>query len=518
MKPPPATVDAAHEPNFVFDILQRIQAEINRPVVVSHDRTGRRVLKVLGCYLFLEQQNKCWRVYEWKYESLGFIKMVELPSQNIVAQSMPWRWQWLQSLARPIALEYANWRHQRGHTPNTAAAKRYSQWLVQVMEGKLRVNGLRAKLMAHLSFDSWTLKTACRFLRPHDKPQKALLADYNCVMAKRPVFAKLEADAPHLIPLYGALCRARKFPATGEPVQRLKQYLLANGITPRAWIVIVNAPQRLWLVINRYYTSTSADQVLDLIKCVDRLGFDRLPSTWLLDALLAPHGGPVFRYPSYAGEVLKQVLVWRHIVSLIQNIQKPSETQCLDLKRVVDWVGQTGQAELTRAQRQAGWRWLVRKSLIWEEQRRVGLQSSDKTWWVPAMEVMVGQFQFRFLTMPLEVWEEGRAMRHCAYDLVRGCETGVCWVVSVTKEGARVATLELRRTDDRWRIHQLAGKANVRCSVAIWSASLKLAKDLTITQVLIDHPRMLIPIGCQSLGEEDKQFSRELAGQTEEIK
>ena len=71
LEPPPATVDAAHEPNFAFDVLQRIQAEINRPVVVSHDRTARRVLKVLGCYLFLEQKNRCWRVYEWKYESLG---------------------------------------------------------------------------------------------------------------------------------------------------------------------------------------------------------------------------------------------------------------------------------------------------------------------------------------------------------------------------------------------------------------------------------------------------------------
>ena len=35
------------------------------------------------------------------------------------------------------------------------------------------------------------------------------------VMARRSIFAKLESDAPHLITLYGALCRARKFPDTG---------------------------------------------------------------------------------------------------------------------------------------------------------------------------------------------------------------------------------------------------------------------------------------------------------------
>ena len=129
----------------------------------------------------------------------------------------------------------------------------------------------------------------------------------------------------------------------------------------------------------------------------------------------------------------------------------------------------------------------------------------------------MGEFQFRFLTTPLEAWEEGRAMRHCAYDLVLGCETGVCWVVSVTKEGARVATLELRRTDGNWRIHQLAGKANARCNTAIWSASLQLANDLTVTQDLIDHPRLLKPICCQSPTKDDKQNSLEFASQTEEI-
>ena len=51
---PPKDVGAIHEPWFVFDIFRRIQAQLNRPVVISHDRAGRRILKVLGCYLFLE--------------------------------------------------------------------------------------------------------------------------------------------------------------------------------------------------------------------------------------------------------------------------------------------------------------------------------------------------------------------------------------------------------------------------------------------------------------------------------
>ena len=65
-------------------------------------------------------------------------------------------------------------------------------------------------------------------------------------------------------------------------------------------------------------------------------------------------------------------------------------------------------------------------------------------------------------------------MRHCAYDLVRGCEAGVSWLVSIRRGGVRVATLELRRTGDKWLIHQLAGKANGNPKAAIWCASLFL--------------------------------------------
>ena len=423
-EPPPTKVEARHEPEFLFGLLQRIQSEIDHPVVVSRDSKGRRVLKVLGCYLFLEQKNRCWRVYEWKYKSLGRLSLAEVPAQNVIAQCPPWGWQWLQSLAPAIALEYDDWRLRRGYMLDTAAARKYSQWVVQIFETKLKIHGLRSELSKHLSLDPWVLKIASQFLRPHDLPQKALLADYNCVMARRSAFVKLESDASHLIALYGVLCRDYKFPNAGEPVQRLKQYLLANGIRPQVWIVIVNVPHRLWLVVNRYYTSTSADQVLDLIKCIDRLGFDRAPANWLLDALLAPHGGPGFRYASYAAEISKGEPVWRHVVRLLQQIDKPTEAQCLDLKRVVDWAGQTGQDKLTRAQRQAGWRWLVAQSVQWEAGQMIALQSCGTSWWVPAKEIPVGEFKFRFLTTPLEVWEEGRAMRHCAYDLVRGCELG----------------------------------------------------------------------------------------------
>ena len=468
---PPQDVAAIHEPEFAVNILGRIQKELDRPVVVSHDSAGRRVLKVLGCFLLLEQKNNCWRFYEWRYESIGIVKVVEAPAESAVAQSPPWRWQWLRSLAHPIALEYTHWRWLQGYVTSPATARLYSKWLLQMLETKLQSGGLRETLTQHLALDPWALKIASRFIRPHNRPQRASLADYNCILAKRSTFKKLESDAPHLIGLYGALCRARGFPRTGEPLQRLKEYLTANRISPQAWKAVLKAPARFWLIANRYYTEASAEKMLDLIRCVDLLGFDRAPATWLVDALLAPHGGPGSRYPGYAVEVCKHGPIWCHIVMLLRHIKKPTEALSLDLKRMVDWVDHTGEYQLTRAQRQGGWRWLVGKSLQWEKQQKAELESSGKTWWVPATELAISGYDFRFLANPLEVWDEGQAMRHCAYILVRGCETGVSLVVSVRRSGERVATLELRRTGEIWRIHQLAGKANRPCSATVWSAS-----------------------------------------------
>ena len=122
----------------------------------------------------------------------------------------------------------------------------------------------------------------------------------------------------------------------------------------------------------------------------------------------------------------------------------------------MDWVDETGEDWSTRPQRQAGWRWLVGESFQWEKQKEVELESSG----TPAKVLTMGRYAFWFLTNPLEVLEEGQAIRHCAKTMLRGCETGICWLVSIRRGGESVATIELQRTDEKWRIHQLAGKAN----------------------------------------------------------
>ena len=99
---------------------------------------------------------------------------------------------------------------------------------------------------------------------------------------------------------------------------------------------------------------------------------------------------------------------------------------------------------------------------------------------MPAEELTVGAYAFRFLTNPLQVWEEGQAMRHCAHDLVPKCAAGVCWVVSVKRKGIRVATLELRLSNAQWRINQLWGKCNSDPKKVVWLCAFRLLKGLTI--------------------------------------
>ena len=119
--------------------------------------------------------------------------------------------------------------------------------------------------------------------------------------------------------LFGVLCRTPGFPRRGEPVQRLKDFLLAKGISPRAWRIVTRSTPRLWLTVNQFYEGPLHASVLDLIRCIDSLGFDRTPPPWLLDRLLAVHGGPANRFRNYSDALVRKLSVWRHLVRLLQG-------------------------------------------------------------------------------------------------------------------------------------------------------------------------------------------------------
>jgi hypothetical protein len=460
---PPKDLAALHNPEFLARMWHRLQVQVRAPISQIRSDSGRRVLKLLGSFVLVEQVNGCWRVYEWSCRALGNVELVPISDNHIVAQDMPYGAAWLKTLVEPVALEMRGYYATSGRAVPLANYERYAAWaLLGLFAGRLARRGdlraLRRRIGECLSLDRWVLGIANRLLRPHNMPQQALLSGYKCVLRNRRAFAKLENDAPHLTSLYGVLCQAKGFPAQGEPVQRLKEYLIARGVSQRTWRVISRSSQRLWLIVNRFYKGKLSDSVLDFIRCI--------------------YGGPTARYPDYAEEVQGLQQVWRHVVRLMQGIGVPTEAQESELDRVVRWIHADQPETLAPTKREAGWQWLVRRSQNWETQQELGMQSQFRRWPVPMTEVMLEGYCFRFLDNALALWLEGRAMHHCAHQYAGKCAAGELLLMSVQVDACRLATLALTHSEEGWHVSQLAGKANRPCGKQVLRASQALAVRL----------------------------------------
>lgn len=307
---PPDSLVQWHEPVFLARILRRLRWRMAEPIMEKRDATGRRVFVLLGTWVLVEQRNGCLRAYQWRCETLDRVTLAAVPDRLVVAQGMPYQLAWLKALVRPLALEFLNWR---GRDPTAAAVTSTEQYIRWALLEKLgpriarngKLNTVRAQIAAQVRLDPWALGVANRLLRPGDMPQLALLSDYNCVQRNRQAFATLEREAPHLVALFGVLCRSIGFPKRGEPVQRLKQFLVDRGVSLLTWRVVTRSGPRLWLMVNEFYKGDLPESLLDFILCIDTLGFDRPPPQWMLHRLLSAHGGAYARYSAYWGEIAK---------------------------------------------------------------------------------------------------------------------------------------------------------------------------------------------------------------------
>lgn len=478
---PLPSVVQSHDPLFLARILRRLRRLLAEPVVEKLDPTGRRVMGLLGTWVLLEQRNGCLRAYQWGCEALGRASLTPVP--DMVAQAMPSQPAWLKALVRPVALEYLNWLGRDPTAQAVTSAENYIRWvLLRIFGSRIARGGefkaVRALIAAQVRLDPWVLTVTNRLLRPDGMPARALFSDYNCVQRNRQAFATLKREAPHMVSLFGVLCCSRGFPKRGEPVQRLKMFLVDRGVSPRTWRVLTRSSPRLWLMVNDYYSAGLAKALLDFIRCIDMLGFDRPPPGWLLHRLLSAHGGPHARYPTYSDEIAKQQAFWRHVVRLLQcdaGSEGPLEGE---VARVVKWAAARKLTGLPGTQRRAGWLWLVRQSQDWETQEQLKLQSRHGRWSVPASEIDCVGYRFKFLDSPLALWQEACAMFHCADTYVSKCVSRQSWLVSIRREGRRVATAELRRAGEQWRIHQLAGKANRACAGNVWNAARSMVAIL----------------------------------------
>lgn len=469
-----------HDPVFMGRRWKRLAELVRSPIKTRQDSGSRQVLVVLGCFVFVRLAEGQWRVFEWTYKTLGEPDLRPVHNSSVIAQHAPWRTHWLKTLVRPLALEYLHWHGQEATDKRMEEACRYVDWMMNAFGAKLRktnaLHAVRGLLAVKLDLNPETLRLANRILHSPATAYRATLGDYEAVHIQRKAFATIQADAPHLFGFFGVMCQARGFPRTGEPLERLRRHLLSNGVSPRTWALITRLPARFWLAVNDFYPEMFSGSLLDFVRCLDLLGVAVPAQGSLVLAILGGFGGPARLYERYPGCLRPQAAVWRHVISVAPRAATDHEFGNMHL--VVQWIRDAREVTFTRAQRRAGWKWLVKSAQRWDDAKRAASTLPTDEWITPFPPRHLGGYEFIPLRDAYQVWSEGREMRHCAGDFIESCSTLEVVLVSVRRGSQRLATLAMRKTEAGWEIEQMRGKCNTGCTAALWRYARQLKREV----------------------------------------
>lgn len=480
---PPPELAPLHDERLYARLWRRLLAIVRNPVRVARVGDERWIHMLDTAVIAITPDGTC-RVGTWEAELLGRCRLKPLDPWTVAVQGMPWRDLWLQTLAPRVDLEVVGYAHARAGM-NLDDAQAWTDWALGTFRRQLPrwlvLRLLRREIPDALALDPWALKVAARLPRSAMPGSAMPLGAYNRVLRHRAAFEALMADAPALVPVFGALLDAPGFPSGGEPLARLRQYLRDQGLSPRAWRLVAHADGRLLVPLSRFYQGDVAAAAVEHLRVLDRLKIRRQPPRWFVERLLTALGAAPDRVGDHVDEMGHAMTVWPHLGRVAPLAATPTQELIADVDLVLRWVVAEGRnIELDERQRRAGWRWLVRQARRWDGERRGRSTLDPQPWPVPFDRQAIDGWEFIALDSEVRLWEEGQAMRHCALDYADHCRESTTLMVSLRRDGRRLATIELQAQPGvGWRVGEVRGFANVKVKSTTFQAAIALAAWLS---------------------------------------
>jgi len=275
--------------------------------------------------------------------------------------------------------------------------------------------------------------------------------------------------APAAVGIFTVLCLAPDFPQSGEPLQRLKNYLASKDLTPSLWKLVLRDGDQVIALVHQFYCGKQHLAVLNALRVLNGLEVDRMIPLWLAQALFGEYGNagsPKSDYYRLMGPVMPKL---RHMTRVVQSaFEQPSDKQEMDVSQVVHWLTEPGLPALSISQRQQGWNWLVKKSVVFcalEDERRA---VNGVAWPVPFKTFLWDNWELVAMGSTTELLEEGRLMRNCVGSLSKRCADGNELLLSVRGVAAkREATLHCKWQDGRWSFVNALGPMNRMLPVTV---------------------------------------------------
>jgi len=175
-------------------------------------------------------------------------------------------------------------------------------------------------------------------------------------------------------------------------------------------------------------------------------------------------------------------LLARHITARWAACEQFSKELLLEMEAIIDWLRAEGFSR-GLPDKNSTWRSLKRRSDKWHEEipRRQEKAKENAVWESLLGEMTIGGLKIKPLVTGLDLYNEGREMRHCVSSYTGQCLHGGCRVFSLVEaDGTRSTLSLLHRTAGGFVIGQHKGQANGPVSPAAAKAAWEVCRLYTL--------------------------------------
>jgi hypothetical protein len=482
--PPQLTAD--HSAAHLLSFAGHVQSLIDKPCE-SLSFEGRKLYNVLGM-LVLEKMPKgnfsalIWlKEPAWVGPGLQSFDPVLTPLLNFPTTNL-----WIQKFKATLAMEALS------RIGDEERALVWAEWAWVYIELKvirpINLDALRYAIRLGLELDSTTLRLV-KLKRHYESIELITIGHYNEVQLEQSELLALEEQAPFLLPLWWGFRSVDFLPVFGEPVKRLKQSLIAIGGPPAQWRAIVNSGH---IGINTYETlykeflvGNLHENLSQVISVLSTLGANRFPPIWFLRLVLSLVGTKAKPPLHYATELNAVYKPLRHVLRLIDDMQKQSKIPALQTQThsILRWIWDQQIMVLDRKQRQGGWTYLLDRATEYAQDKQSLLSVENLYWQSPIPELKIAEQLVVPLTTGKALWDEAVGMKHCADLYAELCLKGQWLLFSVRDlTGKRKATISYKKIDEEWKFVQVCGTANRQASESIMEV-VKILNGLINIQI-----------------------------------
>lgn len=312
---------------------------------------------------------------------------------------------------------------------------------------------------------------------------------------------RLIDETPQLLPLYKLLKDA--LPQEGERAEVMRHLLLRGGVRPSMWRLLHRAGCDWMTPMLPFYRRRPhwrADAGLDLLLLAQSFGTESLVPGWLLQALMSQCANPNRPSSNYhvklndLDELNVRLGRWVQNKQLVALVQEHAQF-------ILQWAN-TQWRKGSRLTLQS----LLRVAAEHETRERARAMISEP-WRLPVellLNCRLAGHEAVVIRNALELWEEGHAMRHCAYEHLSDCAAGNYVVASLrpVAGGRPLATVGMRRVSYLAMFHQVTGFANQVVNRDVQAEARRLAGELHMRlKGRQDHRHESPPIWADSANE-----------------